>query len=146
MPEVDSRSSITSVEQGNSTRKMSQKNLKPVASSTAHPRPLLKDINSLLTCSICNGYFIDATTINACFHTCKYSSVIIFTHTHEPFLTNRHALCSNSLQIVHCQHTRTEWGRMSSLPGAIEQEQTIFVLERRHSHAEHGLQASPSNF
>lgn len=39
---------------------------------TEEPRPLLKDINHLLTCILCNGYFVDATTIVECLHTCKY--------------------------------------------------------------------------
>lgn len=32
-----------------------------------------KDINGFITCSLCNGYLIDAATIPECLHTCKTS-------------------------------------------------------------------------
>lgn len=32
----------------------------------------LRSINSHITCEICKGYFIDATTVTECLHTCKY--------------------------------------------------------------------------
>ena len=35
-------------------------------------RPRLGDLRSHLTCVICAGYFIDATTIVECLHTCEY--------------------------------------------------------------------------
>ena len=31
----------------------------------------IKDLNDLITCSLCNGYLIDATTIIECLHSCK---------------------------------------------------------------------------
>ncbi len=31
-----------------------------------------KDINVFITCSLCNGYLIDAATIPECLHTCTY--------------------------------------------------------------------------
>jgi len=35
-------------------------------------RPLLRDLNSHITCSICQGYLINATTVIDCLHTfCK---------------------------------------------------------------------------
>lgn len=33
----------------------------------------LKTLNSHITCKICRGYFIDATTVTECLHTCEYS-------------------------------------------------------------------------
>lgn len=33
--------------------------------------PMLNDINQMITCAICSGYFIDATTIVECLDTCK---------------------------------------------------------------------------
>lgn len=32
----------------------------------------LSTLNSHITCGICEGYFIDATTVTECLHTCKY--------------------------------------------------------------------------
>lgn len=32
----------------------------------------LRSINSHITCEICKGYFIDATTVTECLHTCKW--------------------------------------------------------------------------
>lgn len=31
----------------------------------------LKTLNKHITCEICSGYFIDATTVTECLHTCK---------------------------------------------------------------------------
>lgn len=31
----------------------------------------LKTLNNHITCEICRGYFIDATTVTECLHTCK---------------------------------------------------------------------------
>lgn len=31
----------------------------------------LWDINAHITCRLCNGYLIDATTVTECLHTCK---------------------------------------------------------------------------
>ena len=35
----------------------------------------LEDINPNITCKICKGYFVDATTITECLHTCKYAQI-----------------------------------------------------------------------
>lgn len=32
---------------------------------------LISELNSYITCKLCKGYFIDATTIIECLHTCK---------------------------------------------------------------------------
>ena len=35
-------------------------------------RILLKDVNDVITCKLCKGYYVDATTITECLHTfCK---------------------------------------------------------------------------
>lgn len=34
-------------------------------------RPSIIQLNQQITCRLCKGYFIDATTINECLHTCK---------------------------------------------------------------------------
>ena len=34
-------------------------------------RPCLGELRSHLTCVLCAGYFIDATTIVECLHTCE---------------------------------------------------------------------------
>ncbi len=36
-----------------------------------------KDINVFITCSLCNGYLIDAATIPECLHTCMFLIVLI---------------------------------------------------------------------
>ena len=33
----------------------------------------LQALNPLITCKVCGGYFVDATTITECLHTCTYS-------------------------------------------------------------------------
>lgn len=35
----------------------------------------LKEVNLHLTCYLCKGYFIDATTISECLHSCKYMPI-----------------------------------------------------------------------
>lgn len=47
-----------------------------VGPNSSRRRPMerkikLKSINSHITCEICKGYFIDATTVTECLHTCK---------------------------------------------------------------------------
>lgn len=32
----------------------------------------IKDLNEHIVCYLCAGYFIDATTITECLHTCKF--------------------------------------------------------------------------
>ena len=32
----------------------------------------LREVNEHLVCVLCGGYFIDATTIVECLHSCKY--------------------------------------------------------------------------
>lgn len=34
----------------------------------------LKDLTSNLTCNLCGGYFVDATTIIECLHSCKFTN------------------------------------------------------------------------
>lgn len=54
-------------------------------------RVKLKSINPHITCKICGGYFIDATTVTECLHTCQYrllcnSLLLIFnTNIHFKF-------------------------------------------------------------
>ncbi|ESN93102.1 hypothetical protein HELRODRAFT_69521 [Helobdella robusta] len=37
---------------------------------TRSGRKIIKDMNDLITCSLCSGYLVDATTITHCMHTC----------------------------------------------------------------------------
>lgn len=37
----------------------------------------LKTLNSHITCKICRGYLIDATTVTECLHTCKYINIFV---------------------------------------------------------------------
>lgn len=36
----------------------------------------LKTLNSHITCKICRGYLVDATTVTECLHTCNYLNII----------------------------------------------------------------------
>lgn len=36
------------------------------------PKVSLKTLSAEITCSLCEGYLIDATTIVECLHSCKY--------------------------------------------------------------------------
>ena len=49
-------------------------------------RPRLGELRSHLTCVLCAGYFIDATTIVECLHTCEYS--FVFVHGLDKILEN----------------------------------------------------------
>lgn len=42
------------------------------------PKAELRELNHLITCKICKGYFIDATTITECLHTCKLNNSLCF--------------------------------------------------------------------
>lgn len=42
-----------------------------------HERTKLVEINSHLTCNLCKGYLIDATTISECLHSCKFLVVLL---------------------------------------------------------------------
>lgn len=37
----------------------------------------LHTLNKHITCEICSGYFIDATTVTECLHTCKFSFAVL---------------------------------------------------------------------
>ena len=39
-----------------------------------NPRARCVDLNEFISCIICNGYLIDATTVTECLHTCECSS------------------------------------------------------------------------
>ncbi|KAL1465651.1 hypothetical protein WDU94_005203 [Cyamophila willieti] len=36
------------------------------------------DLNPFLICVLCKGYYIDATTIVECLHSCKYLPIVLF--------------------------------------------------------------------
>lgn len=42
------------------------------------PKLLLKSVNLSITCHLCAGYLIDATTLVDCLHSCKYFLIYIF--------------------------------------------------------------------
>ena len=48
------------------------------------------DINLHVVCSLCAGYFIDATTVTECLHTCKFFNitVILFKMFHSSVIYN----------------------------------------------------------
>lgn len=53
------------------------------------PKVYLKTINPHITCNLCKGYLINATTIVECLHSCKlYSVSICFTRIYLFFCRN----------------------------------------------------------
>lgn len=46
-------------------------------------RKRVRDFNKILTCLLCKGYLIEATTINTCMHSCKFQK--------SPFLKHKNA-------------------------------------------------------
>lgn len=58
-----------------SVNKLTDKTNQPPITSSASQQNSnkipLKLVNSHITCSICNGYLIDATTLVECLHSCK---------------------------------------------------------------------------
>ena len=40
-------------------------------------KPKVSDLNTFLTCNICKGYLVNATTITNCLHTCMFSHKIV---------------------------------------------------------------------
>src|SRR6218665_2216935 len=65
---------------------------------------LVRAFNEHLTCVLCGGYFIDATAITECLHTCTYS-----THVQQPLyrslllypITNKTA-CGLQQEMMNC--------------------------------------------
>ncbi|XP_055690903.1 protein suppressor 2 of zeste isoform X2 [Lutzomyia longipalpis] len=47
-----------------------------IAVTAAHPRRKVRDFNSLITCTVCHGYIIEATTITDCMHTFCRSCIL----------------------------------------------------------------------
>lgn len=41
----------------------------------------IKDLNEHIVCYLCAGYFIDATTITECLHTCEFHPTYFKRHT-----------------------------------------------------------------
>lgn len=57
---------------------------------TMERRIKLKTLNSHITCKICRGYLIDATTVTECLHTCKYCiirNIFVILHDYGELLT-----------------------------------------------------------
>uniref|UniRef100_A0A1B0D0E2 RING-type domain-containing protein n=1 Tax=Phlebotomus papatasi TaxID=29031 RepID=A0A1B0D0E2_PHLPP len=57
-----------------------------VGSNVPHPRRKVRDFNSLITCSVCQGYIIEATTITDCLHTCEFCRSIVWENVMSFFL------------------------------------------------------------
>ncbi|ERL95027.1 hypothetical protein D910_12297 [Dendroctonus ponderosae] len=46
-------------------------------------KSLISQLNSCITCGLCKGYFIDATTIIECLHTFCRSCIVRYLNTHK---------------------------------------------------------------
>ncbi len=64
----------------------------------------ISELNPHLVCVLCGGYYIDATTIIECLHSCKCKNI----YSNTPLLT------IPTLEIIHI-HTQTYHHRMSPL-------------------------------
>lgn len=42
------------------------------------PKVSIKTVSPQITCNLCKGYLIDATTIVECLHSCKYNTFFFF--------------------------------------------------------------------
>ena len=70
------------------------------------------DLNTRVVCSLCAGYFVDATTIAECLHTCKCESCLGGGGGGGESDLNTHAVCSlcagyfvDATTITECLHT-----------------------------------------
>lgn len=63
----------------------------------------LKSLNPHISCKICRGYLIDATTVTECLHTCKLKLSFWLNHSTNPI-----CLFTISLQKLSCQASRRE--------------------------------------
>lgn len=60
----------------------------------------LSEFNELLSCRICQGYMIDPTTVDFCYHTCKFAALFLH-YFYILFLTpSSSSLSLSRLQIV----------------------------------------------
>lgn len=62
----------------------------------------LAELTPYILCSICKGYFIDATTITECLHTCKYQSVLSAWGFSCKFKPVQLLKCSEFRKIILC--------------------------------------------
>lgn len=51
-------------------------------------------------CVLCGGYFIDATTIIECLHSCKYTEAFLWLYSLQPILDNKLATFPHSLEML----------------------------------------------
>ena len=66
------------------------------------PKQQITDLNPRLICQLCGGYYIDATTIIECLHSCKYLTDVAhlaMACAHTPLML---FFPPYSLQIMHC--------------------------------------------
>uniref|UniRef100_A0A182M1G2 Uncharacterized protein n=1 Tax=Anopheles culicifacies TaxID=139723 RepID=A0A182M1G2_9DIPT len=42
-------------------------------SAAGNNRRRVKDFNDSITCTLCNGYLVEATSVNDCLHACEYT-------------------------------------------------------------------------
>ena len=53
------------------------------AMQSTHKRPRLSDINAELTCILCSGYLVDATTISECLHSFCKACIVKYLETNK---------------------------------------------------------------
>lgn len=62
----------------------------------------IKDLNEHIVCYLCAGYFIDATTITECLHTCEYELLFLnlYSWMQCPRINNTCSSLSQSVKVV----------------------------------------------
>lgn len=90
------------------------------SSATKNERIKLVEINSYLTCYLCKGYLIDATTISECLHSCKLHTL----PEKSRFLIYK--FCYSLSQLYNQIPTRQQ--SLSSLWGYDKQSQTEYKV------------------
>lgn len=60
----------------------------------------ITELNPHLMCVLCGGYFIDATTIIECLHSCKYMLAFLWLYSSQLILDDKLATFSHSLEML----------------------------------------------
>lgn len=60
----------------------------------------ITELNPHLMCVLCGGYFIDATTIIECLHSCKYMLAFLWLYSSQLILDDKLATFPHSLEML----------------------------------------------
>ena len=93
----------------------------------------MKSLNPLLSCSLCKGYYRDATAIIECAHTCQHTTPHRHGRTHWPYVassqssfTDCPACVSFLVKFVRCACPLTWMGPTSTTSPSVRSEVVLF--------------------